>query len=117
MQHQTTPKFWQRFYALPETVQRQARKSYDLLKADPNHPSLNFKKVGKYWSARIGLSYRALAVEDGSDFIWVELPKFTKELDELETLADKWIYFIKCARGLETIPETMSQVPEIRRAC
>ncbi|WP_446361761.1 ParE family toxin-like protein [Coleofasciculus chthonoplastes] len=59
------------FYALPETVQRQARKSYDLLKADPNHPSLNFKKVGKYWSARIGLSYRALAVEDGSDFIWV----------------------------------------------
>ncbi|MEQ8468958.1 MAG: hypothetical protein RID09_00785 [Coleofasciculus sp. G1-WW12-02] len=69
--HRTTPKFWQRFYALPETVQRQARKSYDLLKADPNHPSLNFKKVGKYWSARIGLSYRALAVEDGSDFIWV----------------------------------------------
>ncbi|MFW6096274.1 MAG: hypothetical protein ACOC8S_07545 [Bacteroidota bacterium] len=30
-----------------------------------------FKKVGKKWSARIGLSYRALAVEDGSDFIWV----------------------------------------------
>jgi len=35
--HRTTPKFWQRFYALPEAVQRQARKSYDLLKADPNH--------------------------------------------------------------------------------
>ncbi|MEQ9542043.1 MAG: Rpn family recombination-promoting nuclease/putative transposase, partial [Deltaproteobacteria bacterium] len=39
------------------------------------------------------------------ELVFVELPKFIKELDELETLADKWIYFIKCARGLETIPE------------
>jgi len=50
------------------------------------------------------------------ELVFVELPKFTKELDELETLADKWIYFIKCARGLETIPEAMAQVPEIRKA-
>ena len=50
------------------------------------------------------------------ELVFVELPKFTKELDELETLADKWIYFIKSARGLETIPETMAQVPEIRKA-
>ncbi|MEQ8999207.1 MAG: Rpn family recombination-promoting nuclease/putative transposase, partial [Coleofasciculus sp. B1-GNL1-01] len=50
------------------------------------------------------------------ELVFVELPKFTKELDELETLADKWIYFIKCARGLETIPETMAQVPEICKA-
>ena len=50
------------------------------------------------------------------ELVFVELPKFTKELEELETLADKWIYFIKCARGLETIPETMAEVPEIRKA-
>jgi len=50
------------------------------------------------------------------ELIFVELPKFTKELDELETLADKWIYFIISARGLETIPKTMAQVPEIRKA-
>jgi predicted transposase/invertase (TIGR01784 family) len=50
------------------------------------------------------------------ELVFVELPKFTKELEELETLADKWIYFIKCARGLEMIPETMAQVPEIRKA-
>ena len=47
------------------------------------------------------------------ELVFVELPKFTKALDELETLADKWIYFIKSARGLETIPETMGQVPEM----
>ncbi|NET61035.1 MAG: hypothetical protein F6K47_34390 [Symploca sp. SIO2E6] len=69
--HRTTPKFWQRFYTLPETVQRLARKNYDLLKKNPAHPSLNFKKVGQYWSVRVGLNHRALAVEDGSDFIWV----------------------------------------------
>ncbi|MEO0852732.1 MAG: hypothetical protein AAFY15_04425 [Cyanobacteria bacterium J06648_11] len=64
------PQLWKRFYAQSEAVQRTARKNYELLKADPSHPSLNFKKVGKYWSVRIGLSHRALAVEDGSDFIW-----------------------------------------------
>jgi hypothetical protein len=68
--HRTTPQFWKRFHVLPETVQRLARKNYDLLKTNPTHPSLNFKKVGKYWSVRIGLSHRALAAEDGSDFIW-----------------------------------------------
>ncbi len=69
--HRTTPQFWKRFYALPEAVQSLAQKNYSLLKTNPNHPSLRFKKVGKYWSIRVGLSHRALAIEDGSDFIWV----------------------------------------------
>lgn len=69
--HRTTPKFWKRFDVLPQNIQNLARKNYELLKSDPTHPSLNFKKVGKLWSVRIGLSHRALAVEDGADFIWV----------------------------------------------
>ena len=69
--HRTTPRFWKLFYKLPETVQRLARKNYGLLKKNPEHPSLNFKRIGAYWSVRIGLSYRALAIEDDSDFIWV----------------------------------------------
>jgi steroid 5-alpha reductase family enzyme len=32
---------------------------------------LHFKKVGKFWSARIGINYRALAFKDGEDYIWV----------------------------------------------
>ncbi len=35
------------------------------------HPSLHFKKVGKFWSVRIGLNHRALAVGDGEDYMWV----------------------------------------------
>ncbi|OPX19470.1 MAG: hypothetical protein BZ151_09115 [Desulfobacca sp. 4484_104] len=48
-----------------------AQKSYSLLKANPQHPSLHFKKLGNLWTARIGLHHRALAVQDGADFIWV----------------------------------------------
>ena len=69
--HRTTSQFWERFNKLPETVQNLARKNFELLKQNPNHPSLHFKKVGQFWSARVGLTYRALAVEDGDDFIWV----------------------------------------------
>jgi hypothetical protein len=37
---------------------------------DPKHPSLRFKKVGRFWSVRVGIHYRAVAVEDGSDLVW-----------------------------------------------
>ncbi|GAB4178962.1 MAG: Rpn family recombination-promoting nuclease/putative transposase [Coleofasciculaceae cyanobacterium] len=50
------------------------------------------------------------------EMVFVELPKFQKELDELETLTDKWIYFMKNTNRLETVPETMGTVPEIQKA-
>jgi hypothetical protein len=68
--HRTTPQFWKRFDALPLEVQRLARKNFTLLKNDARHPSLQFKQLGNYWSARVGLHHRALAVEDGSDYVW-----------------------------------------------
>jgi hypothetical protein len=69
--HRTTRRFWKCFDDLPEAVQRIAKKNFELLKKDPSHPSLHFKKVGKFWSVRVGISHRALAVEDVADFIWV----------------------------------------------
>ena len=69
--HRTTPQFWDRFDEMPESVQDLARKNFELLKENPRHPSLHFKKVGRLWSARVGLNHRAVAVEDGPDFIWV----------------------------------------------
>ena len=56
---------------LPQSVQKVARENFELLKQNPAHPSLRFNKVGTLWSARVGLNHRALAVEDGADFIWV----------------------------------------------
>jgi len=69
--HRTTPQFWDRFARLPEPVQRLARKNFRLLKQNPTHPSLQFKNTGRFWSARVGLNHRVLAVEDGADIIWV----------------------------------------------
>jgi len=69
--HRTTPRFWKHFQALPEPVQSIAEKNFELLKSDPLHPSLHFKKVGKLWSARVGSNHRALAFEDGDDRVWV----------------------------------------------
>jgi hypothetical protein len=41
-----------------------------MLRRDPRHPSLHFKKVSHFWSVRVGLGYRALAVAHESDFVW-----------------------------------------------
>lgn len=68
--HRTTDRFWKCFEKLPEPVQKVSQQNFQLLKIDPWHPSLHFKKVGKLWSVRADISHRALAVEDGEDFIW-----------------------------------------------
>jgi hypothetical protein len=67
MNHHTTADFWDCYGRLPAAVQRLADANYDLLRADPWHPSLHFKRVGRLWSVRVGKGYRALAVagEDG----------------------------------------------------
>ncbi len=39
------------------------------------------------------------------EFNFIELPKFKRGEDELETVLDKWIYFIKHASDLEMVPE------------
>jgi predicted transposase/invertase (TIGR01784 family) len=54
--------------------------------------------------------------ENEMELVFVELPKFTKELDELETLTDKWIYFMKFARSLTSIPENMDDIAELNQA-
>ena len=73
MKHSASTRFWERYAALPEDIQTLAHKSYELLKNDPKHPSSHFKKLGKFWSARVGLHHRALAVEveDGMLWVWI----------------------------------------------
>ena len=68
--HRANPRFWRRFEQLPTFVQQTARRNFQLLISNPRHPSLRFRNVGPYWSARVGDSYRALAYQDGEDFVW-----------------------------------------------
>jgi hypothetical protein len=70
LKHFASPDFWRCFDQLPAEIQRIARANYELLKSNPRHPSLQFKKVGRYWSVRIGLAYRALGVEVEGGTLW-----------------------------------------------
>jgi hypothetical protein len=63
MNHLATPGFWFHNRQLPDEIRELADKCFELLKNDPMHPSLRFKKVGKMWLARVGLRFRALARE------------------------------------------------------
>ena len=83
--HRTTGQFWQRYRNLPQEVRDRADKAFALLCEDSRHPSLHFKKVGAFWSARVDMAHRVLAVEDGEDFIWVWIGSH----DEYERIVER----------------------------
>ena len=70
MRYRANPRFWQCYAQLPEDVRRLADGCHRLLLRDAKHPSLHFKRIGRYWSVRVGLHYRALAVERDEDMVW-----------------------------------------------
>lgn len=73
MTHFASSRFWACYEQLPADVQAQADKQFALLKQNRGHPSLYFKRTGKFWSARVNAGTRALAAEDGNDLIcfWI----------------------------------------------
>lgn len=73
MNSRTTRRFRQLFAALPAHVQRQARDAYRLFRQNSSHPGLHFKQVHPdppMYSARVGISYRAVGTRDGDTIIW-----------------------------------------------
>ena len=75
MRHRATAEFWQAYARLPNDICRRADKKFKLLKSNPQHPSLQFKKIGdrhglEIWSARVTLSYRALAMKREYGYLW-----------------------------------------------
>ena len=74
MKHQTTePNFRKLLAALPKNVRQTARKNYNLLKQNPRHPSLDFKKLGGmpgHFSVRAGLGYRAHGKKKDNVMSW-----------------------------------------------
>jgi hypothetical protein len=70
VKHLASSRFWAAYDALPASVRKLVDDNYELLKRDPRHPSLHFKRVGQYWSVRVGLRHRALAVEVDGGYLW-----------------------------------------------
>jgi len=68
-----TASFIANFKRLPKRIQRSARRDYQLWKRDPNHPSLQFKRVGRRleaYSVRVGIGWRALGVKEQDVVVW-----------------------------------------------
>lgn len=75
MEHRAAADFWQQYESLPEELRARADKQFALLKTNPQHPSLQFKKVGErrgleIWSVRVTLNYRALAIKRKDGYLW-----------------------------------------------
>jgi hypothetical protein len=73
MKSSTNPSFRKRFRDIPPEIRRLARKNFKLWLREPRHPSLNFKRIGNFWSARVGRDFRALAVVKGdvTEWFWI----------------------------------------------
>jgi len=51
---------------------------------------------------------------DKLKFVYLEMPKFTKEVDELETHFEKWMYVLKNLKRLDNIPDKLREKIFIR---
>ena len=73
MKSVTTSQFWKLYDSLPEDVQHQADRAYELWQINPQIHGLYFKRVGKQrpvYSVRIGSGYRALGLLEGEAILW-----------------------------------------------
>lgn len=50
------------------------------------------------------------------EYHFIELPKFTKKIDELIDISDKWIYFLKNATNYDTPPEELQKTEPLIKA-
>ena len=85
MRSNVSKEFRERLSELPLTVQEQAARAYVLWRANPQHPSLQFKRISQtqpVYSVRIGISYRALGLRDADHVYWFWIGSHA-EYDEL----------------------------------
>ena len=74
MKSKATRRFWKAYSELPEEIQTLARKTYEVWRQNPGHPSLHFKKLKgspNRFPVRIGNHYRALGSLSGEAVEWV----------------------------------------------
>ncbi|MEZ2276407.1 MAG: hypothetical protein ACBR12_05775 [Microcoleus sp.] len=73
MKSSVTKSFRTRLESLPASVQEQADKAYALWQENPDHPSLQFKRVSQkqpIYSARVSINYRVLGLLEADRIYW-----------------------------------------------
>ncbi len=68
--HFASSSFWHSYQQLPNEIKELADKNFKLLKENPSHPSLHFKKINDYFSVRVGIKYRALGITVVGGILW-----------------------------------------------
>ena len=69
----TTPRFWAAYRELPPDIREAAQKAYRLFRDNPNHPSLQFKKVHDrepIYSVRVTGAYRVVGLLEKDEVTW-----------------------------------------------
>jgi predicted transposase/invertase (TIGR01784 family) len=77
-----------------------------------------FKDIAA-WQTRFVLKEAELLLDYISDelmLMFIELPKFQKSLAELNGVREQWVYFLRHAEELQTIPESLATTPPLRQA-
>jgi mRNA-degrading endonuclease RelE of RelBE toxin-antitoxin system len=73
LKSRVTASFRGKLRTLAKSVQKRAKSAYRQFVADPNHTSLNFKKLPPHkdlWSVRITDDYRAAGWRTGDTIVW-----------------------------------------------
>jgi mRNA-degrading endonuclease RelE of RelBE toxin-antitoxin system len=81
MKSQVSPRFWRLYKDLPNDVRRLAVKNYRLWQADPNHPSLRYRRLEdreNLVTVRIGDHYRVLGVTEPGVVVWIWIGSHAK---------------------------------------
>lgn len=69
-----TDHFWKLYAALPADIKSAARKAFARFRENQAHPSLHLERLrsdDRAWSVRVTLNYRAVALRNGDDWVWV----------------------------------------------
>jgi hypothetical protein len=73
MNSATLPSFWDAYSSLDGSIQKRARKAYQLWAENPFYPSLRFKCINtqeRIWSVRVTRGVRALGILEGDEVTW-----------------------------------------------
>jgi hypothetical protein len=68
-----TDDFIDCFRRLPNEIKNLARKNYQLWRANPSHPGLQFKRIHQtepIYSVRVGRGYRAVGLLEQNTITW-----------------------------------------------
>ena len=68
-----TEDFLECFGNLPQEIKEKARRNYRLWRQNPNHPSLQFKRVHTrepIYAVRVGIGWRVLGLREDNGIYW-----------------------------------------------